>query len=172
MQKRKARAEDYMDLCRFYDEVIRQQENDLYTPMWTAGIYPAESDIAFHLQQGHFLLLTEGGEIAAAAALSLSEDEMYRDFSWPSGIDPQQVAVIHLLAVNPKCRGRHLGARILDYCLDEAKESCRAVHLDVMPGNLIAEKLYLDAGFRFAGEKTVFYPDTGEVSVRLFEYVF
>ena len=172
MRKRKARAEDYMNLCRFYDEVIRQQENDLYTPMWTRGVYPDESDIAFHLQQGHFLLLTEDGRIAAAAALSLQEDEMYRDFNWPSEIDEDQIAVIHLLAVNPDFRGRQLGKAILDYCICEAQKSCRAIHLDVMPGNLIAEKLYLSAGFRFAGEKTVFYPDTGVVTVRLFEYVF
>ncbi|MBQ4253759.1 MAG: GNAT family N-acetyltransferase [Erysipelotrichaceae bacterium] len=172
MQRRKARSEDYTALCRFYDEVIDQQENDLYTPMWTKGIYPAESDIAFHLENGHFLLLTENGEIAAAAALDLSEDKMYRDFSWPSGIDPSQVAVIHLLAVNPSYRRRHLGHEILEYCLAEAAGCRQAVHLDVMPGNLSAERLYLSAGFVFAGEKTVFYPDTGEVTVRLFEYVF
>ncbi len=172
MQKRKAGAEDYAALCRFYDEVIEQQKNDLYTPMWTRGVYPAESDIDFHLKEGNFLLILEEGIIAAAAALSLEEDEMYRDFSWPSGTDPSQVAVIHLLAVNPSCRRRHLGQKILQYCLEEAAGCRKAVHLDVMPGNLSAERLYLSAGFVFAGEKTVFYPDTGEVSVRLFEYVF
>ncbi|MBR0136860.1 MAG: GNAT family N-acetyltransferase [Erysipelotrichaceae bacterium] len=172
MIERKANPDDFEALCRFYDEVIDQQKEDLYTPMWTKDVYPSSEDIAFHLENNHFLLLEEDGQIAAAAALSLQEDEMYSDFSWPSRIDSSQVAVIHLLAVNPSFRRRHLGKKILDYCLTEAGKYRKAVHLDVMPGNLSAERLYLSAGFVFAAEKTVCYPDTGTVTVRLFEYVF
>ena len=171
MIERKATPDDFEALCRFYDEVIDHQKDGPFSPMWTKGVYPTDEDIAFHLENNRFLLLSEDDEIAAAAALSLNEDEMYIDFSWPSGIEPSEVAVIHLLAVNPSYRRRHLGRKILDLCLAEAGKYRKAVHLDVMPGNLSAERLYLSAGFVFAGEKTVYYPDTGTVTVRLFEYL-
>ena len=67
-------------------------------------------------------------------------------------------------------RGRGVSGAMLDGLLAAAGDlGKRLVRLDVVKGNLPAEKLYLRHGFRFAEEREVFYEDTGAIRVRLYE---
>jgi ribosomal-protein-alanine N-acetyltransferase len=75
---------------------------------------------------------------------------------------------IHLmnLAVHPAKRGRGLGALLLAKMLEEG--SNQAVHtawLEVRPSNVIAQRMYLRAGFRETGRRKKYYNDTGEDAI-------
>lgn len=47
----------------------------------------------------------------------------------------------------------------------------KAVRLDVLNGNIPAERLYLKYGFRYVDAVQMFYEDTGWTAFKLFEHV-
>ena len=164
-----AKPEDLERICRFYREVCLAQETDAFGPGWHYGIYPAKEDLAERTASESLFLCTEGEKIAAAFVLSEGEDELYRDVGWKQRTE--RVFVLHLYAVHPAFRGKGVGKEALRAILTLAKRrGGEAVHLDVVKGNVPAERLYRAAGFRFCEEKNVFYVDTGEITVELFEY--
>ena len=46
----------------------------------------------------------------------------------------------------------------------------KALRLDVLEGNLPAERLYEKVGFQYAGSLNIFYEDTGWADFNLYEY--
>jgi len=166
-----ATLKDLPRVCRFYKIVCDKQATDRYTPRWHYGIYPAEDELKRHVLSRELLLGLEGGGLAAALVLLEHEDEEYRDAPWQYPEASNRVCVWHLFAVSPVYRGRHMGKDMLSRVLRLCRQrGFRAVHLDVTKGNDAAERLYTRLGFRFVGERGVFYEDTGVMTVRLFEY--
>jgi len=170
-QIRTAGAEDFGALWRFYEDVCRAQELDEYGPDWHLGVYPAAAELKAHLAAGEILTGWKDARLAAAMAVTGGEDEMYLGAPWPLGAAPDQAAALHLFAVHPDFRGRGAALEMLTALFGRVRaRGFRAVHLDVAQGNLAAEKLYLKAGFVFAGTRRVHYDDIGSTTVRLFEY--
>ena len=166
-----ALTEDWEAVCRFYEEVCTFQAAQPYGPRWQYGIYPAQEDLMGRIQRRELLLGRSGGRIAATMVMARGEDPNYRDVPWSLTAEPERVCVLHLLAVHPDFRGQHLSKRMLEELFRRGREAgLQAVHLDVILGNPQAEALYQKAGFRFAAEKAVWYPDTGDIAVRLYEY--
>ena len=169
MRTRLAEPGDLAAVCRFYREVCEAQDNDAYGPGWHYGVYPSEEDLAKRLEENALYLCLEGERIAAAFVLSAGEDDLYREVRWSE--KTEKVFVMHLLAVHGASRGKGIGREALSDALRLASaRGGEAVHLDVVKGNLPAERLYRAAGFAFCEEKKVFYVDTGEILVELFEY--
>ena len=167
---RKAGMDDLPALLRFYEDVCAAQAKSEYSPQWHFGIYPAEEDMALHIASGSMYLGLAGARIAAAGVLTAGEDPMYADAAWREEAAPDEAACLHLFAVHEDFRGRGVSGAMLDGLLAAAGDlGKRLVRLDVVKGNLPAEKLYLRHGFRFAEEREVFYEDTGAIRVRLYE---
>lgn len=78
--------------------------------------------------------------------------------------------MLHLFAVTKDFRGQGIATQMLatlkDYC---RKQDLKAIHLDVLKGNLPAEILYKRAGFTFAAEKKLPYQDLGPTPAKIFE---
>ena len=169
---RKANTADGESLWRFYEEVCAAQAESPYTPSWHLGIYPAREDLEEHIAAGEFYFHLLDGRIAAAAVLSAGEDPIYADAAWPTACAAEEVCVLHLFAVHPALRRCGVSDAMLEALAARAKaEGMRLIRLDVVTGNLPAERLYRKHGFSFAEEREVYYPDTGNISVRLFERV-
>ncbi|MBQ6654364.1 MAG: GNAT family N-acetyltransferase [Erysipelotrichaceae bacterium] len=169
MITRRASVSDFDRLNAFYDAVIDQQRFDQYGPDWTKGVYPSEDDIRSHLEKGEFLLVCQGDMIAAAAVLSIGEEEMYKAGGWSRKVPDEEVAVVHLLAIAPPLRGKGVSRVLMEYLLEEARKQARVIHLDVVCGNLPALRLYQRHGFTSAGQLEVYYEDTGNIVVELLE---
>jgi len=169
---RKAEAEDVPALLNFYEQVCKAQKLSPYSPSWHFGIYPDAEDLEMHVREGTFFLLLLEDCLAAAAVMTEGDDPIYADATWPTTACADKVCVLHLFAVHPDFRRKGLSSHMLEAMVDHAKaEGKRALRLDVVTGNLPAERLYLRHDFRFVEERDVFYPDTGKISVRLFERV-
>ena len=52
-----------------------------------------------------------------------------------------------------------------------ASAGLAAVRLDVLPGNLPAEELYMQQGFSYIATRSVYYEDVGWADMNLYEYV-
>lgn len=67
------------------------------------------------------------------------------------------------IAVHPDFRRQSLGKILLCDLLEKAKElSMELVYLEVREHNTVAQSLYKQFGFRFAGVEKGYYPDSGE----------
>lgn len=165
-----ARPDDFSAVCRFYDVVCAAQATEPCGPDWHYGVYPSEADLAEHIGAGELVLGRCGDEIAAAMVVVPHEDPEYIDVSWAMRQEP--IHVLHLLAVHPAFRGQGHAKAMLRYLLDSGREhGAKAVHLDVVKGNFSAEELYRSLGFGFVEERGVWYEDTGDLTVRLYEYL-
>lgn len=169
---RLATADDFDATWQLYADVCAQAPNDAYGPQWTLGVYPAKGDISGHIEAGEMYLGLMGGVPVAAMVLVPHEDPEYAAIDWPSGAKEDEVSAIHLLTVHPSIRGRHGGTELVRRAIELSRSmGKRAVHLDVIPGNLAASRIYLTAGFAFVGLREVFYEDTGLMSFEMYEYV-
>ena len=153
----------------FYEEVCRRLEGEDYGPAWHYGIYPADEELDEHIRAGEMFCARSEGQIAAAMVIEGQDDPIYREVDWEIREEP--IHVLHLLAVHPDFRGSGLSRAMLSFLRERAERmGAKAIHLDVVTGNLPAEKLYRGAGFRFVEEREVWYPDTGTIRVALYEY--
>lgn len=168
----RATTADVEPVWQLYEDVCESQKSDRYGPDWTLGVYPTTSDIQEHLEAGELYVYWEDGVALAAMALVPHEDPEYVSIPWPTRCQPDGVAVIHLLAVHPQTRGRGLGRHMVLEAIRLARdEGKRAIHLDVIPGNLAASRIYLQAGFELVGTFKIFYEDTGLADFEMYECV-
>ena len=79
--------------------------------------------------------------------------------------------VIHMLGVHGDFAGRGLAKEMVRFALELAKAAgMKAVRLDVLKGNVPAEKLYEGEGFKLVDTAKLFYEDTGRVDFKMYEY--
>ncbi len=168
----RATPNDFDEVWQLYADVCEHQALDVYGPSWKLGVYPTQDDIGDHLETGELFVGRSKGRIVAAFALMDHEDPEYADVPWPSGAAGEEVCVVHLVAVHPSMRGRHVGVELVREAVRRAQDAGkRAIHLDVMPGNLPASRLYLREGFAHVGSHPVYYEDTGTIELELYELV-
>lgn len=101
----------------------------------------------------------------------ISEFEDIKDFYW-NLIDEmeEKVLIPHALAVIPKQQGSGVGKKIVEEILQYARsQGKKAVRLDILGKNEVAEKLYTKCGFKFVQAKTMFYEDTGWTEYKMYE---
>lgn len=163
---------DLAVVWQLYVDVCKQQAHDAYTPQWTLGVYPTEDDIAADIAAGELYVGWVDGMPAAAMVLVMHEDPEYTEVPWPTSAADDEVAVIHLLAVHPRARGRHAGSELVREAIRLAREAgMRVMHLDVVPGNLAASRIYEAEGFVRACTHQIFYEDTGLMDFDMYELV-
>lgn len=168
---RPAAIDELQAVYQFYAEVCAAQASDEYGPGWHIDLYPSREDLREYMEKQELLLGFSGDRIASALVLTGREDELYADVAWAVPAADDEVSVLHLFAVHPDFRGKGVSTAMIGAMLETAaKQGKKAIHLDVVKGNLPAEKLYRKMGFRFACELPVWYVDTGDIVVRLYEY--
>lgn len=169
---RKAEVADVPALLNFYEQVCEAQALSPYSPSWHFGIYPDAEDLEKHVRADESYLTLLEGRIAAAAVMTEGDDPIYADAAWPTTACADEVCVLHLFAVHPDFRRQGISGGMLEALAEQAKaERKRVMRLDVVTGNLPAERLYLRHDFRFVEQREVYYPDTGDISVCLYERV-
>ena len=166
------KIEELEELYDFYNVIIDHQKYDMYSPDWTKDVYPSKKDLEDHLKNDLVYVLKDEEKIIGAGIISLKEDPIYKNGNWSIDLKDEQIAVLHLFAVLPEYRGRGLALKLLEQIVNETEKTSKAIHLDAVKGNLAASRMYLKAGFDYRGDKEVWYEDTGDIIVELFEYVY
>lgn len=91
--------------------------------------------------------------------------------NWPTAAEDSEVTVIHALGVDPELGGRGYGRRMVQFAIDTARENQqKVIRLDVLKGNVPAEKLYSGVGFQYLHTLQMYYEDTGWTDFELYEY--
>ena len=167
---RKAEKEDFDKIKSLYWTLIDQEQDDPSFPHWKKGIHPSDEMIQDSIDKGDLYVLADGDEIAACVIANDEKVDGYSDAPWQ--IDSDEVIVLHVLAVRPNHRGKGLARRLVENVIEqERKAGKKALRLDVIENNTIAEKLYQKLGFQFIQTKTLYYDVVGKMTYKLYERV-
>ncbi len=171
LEIRPARPEEYSAVRAFYHRLIDLMRDAAYKPGWEKGVYPADSQLRQAIDGQQLYVGELEGETACAMIMDRQCNEGYSGAPWLVEAHPEQVSVIHALGVLPTLQGRSLGREMVGFAFERARAlGSRVIRLDVLSGNLPAEKLYLGLGFYRVSTARMFYPDTGWTEFDLYEF--
>ncbi len=104
--------------------------------------------------------------------LNHAYNDGYAAVTWAADVPDAQLLVIHALGVYPRFARRGIAQRMVQYAIGMARtQGCRALRLDVLGGNVPAERLYAGQDFTCRGTVRMFYADTGWTDYRLYKYL-
>lgn len=153
MEIHRCRTEEAEAAGAFYDRVVLDLTQHVNYPKWEYRVYPSYAYAKETAEKGElYLCMDEKNEIAGVYVLNTEPGGTYEDGNWVQALRRGEYLVIHAFAVGPERRGQHIGEYMLQYALKKAAdEGCRAVRVDVVPGNEPAIRLYEKLGFSYAG---------------------
>ena len=169
---RRCEAGDLPGLVEFYKLVIRETEGIAERARWEFGKHPTEEAIAAYIAEGAMYAIEREGTIAAAASVTPYQTEEFHGIDWRVDAKDDEVAVVHLLAVNPRFQRRGYARTLMKDVIARAeREGCKAVRLDAIASNGPALKLYESLRFERRGMCRWYEEDIGWFDFYLYEYV-
>ena len=167
----KANRDQYESVRGFYHSMIDAMAGSPAYVGWKKDIYPSPEFLASSINHGELYLVLEDDRIVAAMVFNHEYNESYSQFRWQTEADDSEVMVIHALGVHPAYSGKGYAKALVQKAIDMAGESgMKAIRLDVLEGNIPAEKLYSGFGFRYMATLPMYYEDTGWTNFKLYEY--
>lgn len=163
--------EEFEKVRQFYHRLIDWMEFEKYRPGWKKGVYPSDEYLSGALRRHELQTGILDGRCAAAMIVNHECNEGYQQIHWPVTAETSEVTVIHALGVLPSFHGKGIAGAMVNHVIRLARSNRqKAVRLDVLKGNLPAEKLYTKIGFQYIDTVQMFYEDTGLTEYMLYEY--
>ena len=167
---RPASPGQFPEIWDFYQRLIDGMADSEHPPGWEKGVYPSEEFLRASLASGELYTAWLEGALAGAMVSNHACTPGYETISWAVDAEPEEVSIVHALGVSPSFQGKGIAGEMVRGAIRLAKEAGqKAIRLDVLPGNLPAQKLYTAAGFRYMGAVKLFYEDTGLTDFLLYE---
>lgn len=172
MELKKAGTEEFKRITGFYRCVSENTQNMESFGRWIYGKHPTDGMIKSYMEDGCMYYAEKNGVIAAAAAVTFFQEADYHPVQWNIPLNDDEVAVIHILCVNPKMQKKGLAKAVVREIIRLAEENQKkAVRLDALCSNKPAHKLYESLGFKKCGVQNWYAGNTGQTDFCLFEYV-
>lgn len=172
LQIRAAQTTDYERVRDFYYALTDAMENAEFKPGWEKDVYPTQAFLRESIENGELYIGEEGGVTAACMVVNHAYNEGYNSVCWSVDAADDELLVIHALGVHPDFSGRGCAKRLTAYVIELARErGMRTIRLDVLGGNLPAERAYTKMGFRYVDTLRMFYEDTGWTEFKVYEYI-
>ncbi len=172
LQIRTACTKEFARVQNFYYELIDAMQEAPYSPGWKKDIYPTREYLADAIALDTLYIGEEEEKIAACMIVNHAYNPKYNDVSWQVDAADTELLIIHTLGVLPAFSGRGIAKKMVEKALDIARaQGKRAVRLDVLKGNLPAERLYTGMGFTYLETLQMYYEDTGWTDYQAFEYL-
>ena len=150
----KCTMENLDNVTEFYDKVTEYLEKNINYPKWTHKEYPSRESVVQAIGDGSQYACEDNGRIIGAFVLNDDPQGDYSAGDWKEQLDRGEFLVIHALARDPEVCQSGLGRKMVEYCINAAKDGgYRAIRLDAVPTNIPARRLYEGMGFSFAGER-------------------
>ena len=167
---RLAKPDEYEAVRMFYHSLIDAIADLPYGAGWKKDIYPSKELLKDSIDTEE-LYIAEDGVIIGAMVVNHECNEGYRKFDWPTKAEDSEIVLIHALGVDPAYSGKGIAKQMVRFVIDKAgADGMKAIRLDVLKGNLPAEKLYAGLGFTYLHTLKMFYEDTGWTDYELYEY--
>lgn len=184
MKLRKAESDEFNRVRDFYWDLIDRMQGRTDSIGWQKGVHPSDEFLRESIDGGYMYLLDEAnrdagecdkdeaGEILAAVVLNSDWNDGYNDVPWSVDCPPENVMIIHALAVRPDLQGQGVGRRIVKEIIEIARQNnMKTIRLDSLSRNTAAVRLYTGGGFDIIQRKRLYYEDTGLTDFILYEMV-
>lgn len=172
MQIRPAGRSDYSNVRNFYYSLIDAMEEAEYNPGWKRDIYPTQEFLIRSIASNELYIGEVDGQIAACMVVNHAYNDGYKSIHWSVGVKDSELFVIHALGVQPMFSGKGLAKQMVREVIKIARENnIKTIRLDVLEGNIPAEKAYTQMGFIYLDTIQMFYEDTGWTNYKLFEFI-
>lgn len=169
---KRAEYRDALKIENYYKYVIDNTENMDKYGRWIYGQHPTDEMVEGYIINGSMYFAEEDGIITVAVAVTFFQDEDYHSVQWNVEAKDDEVAVIHILCINPKKQRCGLAKKIVNEIIDLAKiKRMKAVRLDALCCNTPAYRLYEDLGFINCGIQNWYASNTGFIDFYLYELV-
>lgn len=164
--------QDYEQIRDFYYMVTDSLENSEFGPGWIKDIYPAQEFLRESIKKGELYIGELDDQIVSCMVVNHEYNESYKEISWSIEAEDTEILVIHALGVAPAFSGRGIAKQMVQSVIEMARENdMKTIRLDVLEGNIPAEKAYTKLGFQYLDTIQMFYEDTGWTNYKVFEFV-
>lgn len=169
---RKAQKDSYNAVREFYHSLITAMRGAKYSPGWEIDIYPSPEFLWESIALGELYVGELDGRIAACMVVNQECNDGYDEIRWTADLSRDEYMVIHALGVHPDFAGHGLAKNMVKAAISVAKEAgMKAIRLDVLSGNLPAEKLYEGQGFKKLQTVPMYYEDTDWTDYEAYELI-
>lgn len=163
---------DFKRVRDFYRDAIDHTPQMADFGRWIYGLHPTDEMIRNYIQAGVMYVCRQGGQILCALALTPEQGSDYHDTSWGMELEDDEVAVVHLLCVNPEYQQQGLGRRAMERVMELARQmGKKAVRLDALACNTPAHRMYESLGFQRRGTAHWFASNVGWTDFYLYEWI-
>ena len=153
MKIRACNENDIIEVGRFYDKVVLHLCQTINYPRWKYKIYPSELSVRKKVLLNQQFICIDEDCIVGAFVLNDDPDGKYEKADWTVELSQGEYMVCHTLATSPDTQGKGIGRRMVEFCIQYAKDmGYKAVRLDVVPDNFPAKRLYEKCGFQYVGD--------------------
>ena len=171
MKLYQAQIENFNAILAFYNDVIAHTPEISLYARWSKGKHPTEDGIKTYINEGSMFLYKEQGSIVGAIAVTMYQGEDYHAIEWSQKLADNEVAVIHILAVNPDKQGAGIGSKMIHEAIRLAHDKkMKAIRLDALASNTPAHRIYERLGFEYRGKQHLYAENTGWTDFFFFEY--
>lgn len=169
---RLANNDDYSNVRDFYYSLIDAMKDAEYKPGWERDIYPTQDFLIKSIKNNELYIGKIDGCIVTCMVLNHEYNDGYNDIQWSIQAKDLEIFVIHALGVDPAFSGNGIAKQMVQRVMEMAqKNNIKTIRLDVLGGNIPAEKAYTKMGFTYLDTIQMFYEDTGWTDYKLFEYI-
>ena len=167
---RRAEMKDYETVRQFYYDVIDGFQTYEFKPMWEKDIYPSREQLKTSIGLGEYYMGLLGEKMVCGMIMNHSWNDGYDSCPWRVDAKREEVTVLHALGVLCGYTGRGFAKALVSYAIAEAKKNGgKAMRLDVLEGNIPANRLYEAFGYEKISTLSLFYDDTGWMNFELYE---
>ena len=172
LQIRTAGIDDYNNVKEFYYSLIEELQYAKYSPEWKKDIYPTQEYLLASIRNNELYIGEKDGHIASCMVVNHEYNDGYREIQWLVEATDQELFVVHLLGVLSEYSGNGIAKQMVHKVIEMAKENnIKTIRLDVLDGNLPAEKVYTKIGFKYLDTIQMFYENEGWLKSKMFEYI-
>lgn len=170
LKRKQVQPGQFEALTRFYRYAIDNTPDMSRYGRWIYGLHPTEDMIRSYVQSGAMYTCGLNDEIRCAFALTPNQGSDYHHTNWEKNLKDDEVAVVHLLCVNPDDQHQGIGRRSMELAMELAREmGKKAIRLDALACNSPAHRLYESLGFRQRGTAHWFADNVGWTDFYLYE---
>ena len=167
-----AHPRHYDAILSLYADAIDALARDGIEIFWDLDHHPSRAFLRRAIEAGELFVALLDERVVGAFVMDTSQRPEYDEIAWRGHGAPEDVRVMHVLAVHSSVRGQGIG-RVL---LDAAKEHCRregvrSLRLDALSCNAPACALYRREGFFALESRIIQIPDIGPHPFEIFEYL-
>lgn len=169
---RTADKNDYIKVRDFYYTLIDNFKDEEIKPGWKKDIYPTQEFLIESIENSELYIGENDEQIIACMVVNHKYNDSYKKIKWSVEAADEELLVIHALGVNHAFWGKGIAKLMVQRVIELAVENgIKTIRLDVLEGNIPAEKTYAKMGFEYLDTIQMFYEDTGWTNFKAFEFI-